>query len=517
MIATAVGDKYMRKWAGTAKWPVILLLVLSVVACAPLKRSRVESASALVPSSDRFWRHVDSAGGHDWFHLLNSYEEAMQWRLTMIDSAHHAIDLETFLWKGDTGGLRVLSHLLAAADRGVRVRMLLDDSFTPHQDLLLYTIDSHPNIELRIYNPYRIRSGDVVGRTLFNISDFQRVNHRLHNKTLVVDGWVANVGGRNLADEYFGLHDEYNFRDMEVLTMGDSVQHVSQHFADFWNSAWSFPVEEVAVTATGGADLAALRRNLEDEVGSARVASESQLEQQWLEAAGRAVSGRAHFVADKPAGENPALASEAPNQLADYLLQRIAEAQREVVMVSAYLVPTRELSDAIEQCTARGVRVRMLTNSLRSNNHLAAHAAYSKYIQGLVASGVELFELRTDAADRNLYMAGPVKDKRLGLHAKFMLLDGDRVFIGSSNLDPRSLQLNTEVGLMIESRELNRLLRKSIDVDFLPRNAWSVQLDDRGKLSWVGDGEVRSMPPADSPFQQLGDWFIGLLPVDAAM
>lgn len=492
--------------------------LLILAACAtPAQKAQVTSEQALAPSEDRFWRHIDEASRSDWFRLLNRGDDALAWRLAMIDSAHQSIDMETFLWKPDEGGMKILLHLLAAADRGVRVRILLDDSFTPHEDLALHDIDNHPNIALRIYNPYNHRPESMVGRTIFNLGDFKRVNHRLHNKTLVVDGWAANVGGRNLADEYFGLHDEHNFRDMEVLAMGSSVAAVSRHFDGFWNSGWSFPIGQLVEVPAGSPGLSDLRAELEASVGAARVASEGELEQLWRNTARQAVAGTAHFLSDQPASEDPALDSEKPSQLADFLFASIAAAKSEVIMVSAYMVPTDELSEAIREGLGRGVRMRILTNSMRSNNHLSAHAAYLGYVYGLVESGVELYELRADAADRNLYMQSPTEGKRLGLHAKFMLLDNDRVFVGSSNLDPRSLKLNTEVGLMIESAELNRLLRDSIEVDFAPRNAWSVQLGSDDKLIWVGDGEIIDHPPADSVFQQLEDWFMGLLPIDSNM
>lgn len=210
-------------------WPCIQRIVLAVAllflaACTTAPEvAHVEPEPALPPSSAPFWKHVAQEGESDWFYLLNRGQNALSWRLTMIDSAHRAIDMETFLWKPDQGGMNILSHLLAAADRGVRVRLLLDDSFTVHEDMVLHDIDLHPNIELRIYNPYHHRPQSMAGRTLFNLGDFNRVNHRLHNKVLVVDSWAANVGGRNLADEYFGLHNEANFRDMEVMTMGRSV------------------------------------------------------------------------------------------------------------------------------------------------------------------------------------------------------------------------------------------------------------------------------------------------------
>lgn len=505
----------MTKSAAVLGW----LLVLQLAGCAAtVERYDSPTAPAQQQSSDRFWQHISESGTqHDWFHLLSDSAEAMAWRLRMIDSAHHAIDMETFLWKADRGGALVMNHLLAAADRGVQVRLLIDDSFTPYEDRLLASIDSHPNIQLRIYNPYRNRFGGMTGRTLFNLEDFQRVNHRLHNKTLLIDGWAVNVGGRNLADEYFGLHEASNFRDMEVLAMGGGVTAASEHFAAFWNSGWAFPVNEFVEVELEQGALDSLKRSLEARVGPVQVAPEAELEQAWKTLASEAVTGRAYFVADRPAQDNPGAQESSPVQLANYLVEAIDGAKQEVILVSAYLVPTEELSAVIRRSVERGVRVRILTNSLRSNNHLAAHAAYIGYVEELLGNGVELYELRADAEDRNLYMETPVEDKALGLHAKFMLLDEDRVFVGSSNLDPRSLKLNTEVGMMVESSELNQRLRDSIAVDFLPRNAWSVQLDEDQRLVWLGENERYYHPPADSVFQQLEDWFVGLLPIDSNM
>jgi len=496
----------------------LAVLALALSACVgSMQRAEVVDEPAMAQSSDMFWRHIAQGHDRDWFHLLNNGEHALQWRLRMIDSAHHAIDMETFLWKGDRGGSRVFGHLLAAADRGVKVRLLLDDSFTPHEDLALLALDSHSNVQLRVYNPYLIRTDGMTSRAVFNLDDFQRVNHRMHNKTLIVDGWAVAVGGRNMADEYFGLHDSYNFRDMEVIAMGGSVAVAARHFADFWNSGWSFPASQVFSEPSAQPDLAGLRRDIEQRTGKAEVHSEGELAQFWQTVAKQAVMGEARFVADPPAHRNPALAAEQPRHLADIIVKAVAEAEGEVVLVTAYLVPTKRLAATIKETLARGVRVRILTNSMRSNNHLAAHAAYQGYVRELVAAGVELYELRTDASDRNLYMGAPVDSKKLGLHAKFMLLDDDRVMIGSSNLDPRSLKLNTEVGLLVDSPQLNGYLRDAVAVDFLPRNAWSVQLDSDQRLVWVGDGQRLRHPPADSVFQQLEDWFIGLLPIDAEM
>ena len=517
-LATAVPGwiHCFMRCAGRGRLLLALPLALLLASCAAPQREGLTEEAPQARSADRFWQHIDAAG-QDWFHLLDGNADAMAWRLRMIDSAHHAIDMETFLWKEDELGLRVAGHLLAAADRGVTVRLLLDDTFTSNEDLTLLALDAHPAIELRIYNPYGTRIGGIAGRPLLNVQDFSRLNHRMHNKTLIVDGWAANVGGRNLADEYFGLHDDYNFRDMEVLVMGGSVDAVAAHFADFWNSDWSIPAHEVLDAGPSGADLPALRQRIVEQVGELAVASEAELEAVWREAAAMAVGGRAKFVGDEPATAGAEPDEAPPDQMARFIVDVIDAAQQEVVLVTAYLVPTEGLSQVIQRTLARGVRIKILTNSMRSNNHLAAHAAYSGYIRELVASGVELYELRTDAVDRNLYMDSPVGGKKLGLHAKFILVDRDKVLIGSSNLDPRSLKLNTEVGLMVESEDLNARLRDAIAVDFLPRNAWSVQLDDGGRLVWVGDGERLYHPPADSIFQQLEAWFMGLLPMDSQL
>lgn len=494
----------------------MLTLTLLVACASPVERVDLPAEPALAPSSDRFWRHIADDSPRDWFHLLNTYDEAYHWRIAMIDSAHSSIDLETFLWKPDVTGAGIVTHLLAAADRGVRVRLLLDDSFTAREDQMIHDLDAHPNVELRLYNPYGYRAQSMAGRTVFNFNDFQRVNHRMHNKTLIVDGWAVIVGGRNLADEYFGSHASYNFRDMEVLAMGDSVAQVSDHFDRFWNSGWSVPVGQLVAGEATEQDLVGLREQLAGVSGKPRVSSESELAARWQAVSKDAVPGKALFLSDEPADRDPALMAERPDQLAINLKQAIDSASTELIAVSAYLVPTPDLEASLAAAIDRGVRVRLLTNSMRSNNHLSAHAAYGGHVRRLLESGVELYEVRVDAQDRARYMADPVTDKKLGLHAKFLLLDNDRVFIGSSNLDPRSLQLNTEVGLMIHSEALNSRLRAAIADDFAPQNSWSVQLAD-GKLSWHGEDEILYRSPSDSVFQQLESWFFGLLPIDSQM
>lgn len=237
----------------------------------------------------------------------------------------------------------------------------------------------------------------------------------------------------------------------------------------------------------------------------------------WLTAARSAAPGKAKLISDEPAQQNPADANELPNQLANALVKWIDSSNEELVLVSAYLIPTPELEAAIERAESRGVRVRILTNSLRSNNHLAAHSFYRNHVQNLINHGAELHEVRAQAKDRSIYMRDPVDNKKLGLHAKLILLDREYAFIGSMNLDPRSLHQNTEIGIFIQSNELNQRLREKLAIDFHKRNAWHLQESDDGGIVWVADDIVLDSQPTDSVFQLIEDWFLSILPIEEEM
>jgi len=509
-VFSAIRDRTARRVAGCAA-------ILLVAACSTLKPPEPAYEKALPRSDDRLWQDLDDTRSDPWFHLLNSGEDALAWRLRAIDSAADSIDLMTFLWKPDASGLEVLQHLIHAADRGVRVRVLLDDSFTMHEDLTLHAVDSHPNIEFRIYNPFEHRADDAVLRHLFNAGDFSRINHRMHNKALIIDGHAAIVGGRNLADEYFGKHETFNFRDMEVLSVGPVVEKIAGHFDLYWNSRWSMPIAQMVENVPQESALGDVRLLSGSSIDSENTFAASELREHWASVARGAHPGSPSFYFDRPASENPANADEAPNQLAERLLRVIEQAESEIVLVSAYLIPTPELEDAIANAEARGVEVRILTNSLRSNNHLPAHSAYQRHLRRLLESGADIHEMRVDARDRALYMRDPVDEKRIGLHAKLLVVDEDLVFIGSCNLDPRSLNINTEAGLIVESVQLNAAVREAIAVDFHQTNSWTVRLGASDELVWISDERILREVPADSPVQRLEDWFLSLLPIDTQM
>jgi putative cardiolipin synthase len=238
---------------------------------------------------------------------------------------------------------------------------------------------------------------------------------------------------------------------------------------------------------------------------------------QWKTVIDEAVGGRATLIVDKPPTGNPADPKEAPIQVGQALLELVHQAQSEIVIISAYLIPTEPLAKLIENTIQRGVRIRLLTNSISSNNHITAHSAYRNHVNKLLEDGAELHEVRTDASLRNVYMLGPVEKKQLALHSKSLLVDTDKVFIGSPNLDPRSMRLNTEMGFLIESQALNKVVRHAVEPDFDPANAWHLQLDENGTVLWISENETMKTQPASSFMQRIEDWFFRHLPIEDEM
>jgi putative cardiolipin synthase len=465
------------------------------------------SAKAVAP----VWAPLAERPDRDEHVLLNEGMSALDLRLRAIDSARSSIDLQTFLWRGDEAGTAVKRHLLAAADRGVRVRILVDDTFLIGRDAALLRFAEHAQIDYRVFNPHKQRGVDFLSAEALNVVELGRLDHRMHNKAMIVDGQIAIVGGRNLADEYFGLHSRANFRDVELLLRGPVIEDLSAAFDDYWNSPWSLPLGDIANPNIGTVDSVAapLPVQLETE--------ESQLAAEWEDLFGTSSAEPATLVVDRPPQGNPAAESEAPVQVAEFLIDLFDEAKEEIVILSAYLIPTPTLEGAVARAVDRGVRVRMLTNSLRSNNHITAHSAYRKHIRTLVGHGVELHEVRVDARTRPLYMLSPTADKELALHAKALVIDHDRVFIGSANLDPRSLRINTELGLLIRSPALNAALREAFAPDFSSENAWYLALAEDGRLVWHAEDIRLTRQPADSFMQQIEDWFLSTLPLEGEM
>jgi putative cardiolipin synthase len=504
----------MRVMKQGLRLSVLFCTAVLAAACSSLQPVELPPEYTPAPAEAAVWETLADERPGDWYALLNDGPSALDWRLRAIDSATESIDLQTFLWSVDTVGSVVLDHLVAAAERGVTVKLLVDDSFLLGKDDILLELAHHPSIEYRIYNPYKRRSDNVAARQALNLAEFHRLDHRMHNKAMIIDNRVAIVGGRNLADEYFGLHAVANFRDMEVIVGGPIVLEVSTEFDNYWNDRWAVPIESLSHVEHTPADLDAAREVREANLHIHAEQSDGERLAAWRELVANAVDGKAMLFADVPPEENPAEQSEAPVQVAHALMQMIDGASEEVLIVSAYLIPTPELEGAVERAVKRGVRVRMLTNSIRSNNHLTAHSAYRNHIRTLLDNGAELHEVRIDADDRDIYMLSPIEEKKLALHAKALVIDDDKVFIGSANLDPRSLRINTEMGFLIESEALNAEVRKAVNPDFSKTNSWQLQIDEEGGVIWVSHDVTLTEQPAASMLQRIEDWFFSHLPIE---
>ncbi len=495
------------------RWFLVWTAMLAA-ACSSLQPVELPPEYTPAPARVEPWATLAAERPGEWYALLNDGPGALDWRLRAIDSATESIDLQTFLWTVDTVGSLVLDHLVAAAERGVTVKLLVDDSFLLGKDDILLELVSHPNIEYRIYNPYKRRSDNVVARQALNLAEFHRLDHRMHNKAMIIDNRVAIVGGRNLADEYFGLHAVANFRDLEVIVGGPIVRDVAAEFDGYWNDRWAVPIESLSHVRHTPADLDAARKVREENIHVHAEQNDAERLVAWRELAANAFDGKGTLFADKPPEENPAEADEAPVQVANALMTMIDAATEEILIVSAYLIPTPELEGAVRRAVERGVRIRMLTNSIRSNNHLTAHSAYRNHIRTLLDNGAELHEVRIDATDREIYMLSPIEEKKLALHAKALVIDDDKVFIGSANLDPRSLRINTEMGLLIESAALNVEVRKAVTRDFSRTNSWQLELDEQDQVVWVSHDVTLTEQPAASMLQRIEDWFFSHLPIE---
>ena len=469
------------------------------------------------PSASATWEVLDDVQDGDWYASLNEGPQALEWRLRAIDSATESIDLQTFLWHLDYVGAAVLDRLLDAAERGVEIKLLVDDTFLLGEDAMLLELAHHPNIQYRVFNPFKRRASSFVTRQALNLNEFHRLDHRMHNKAMIVDNRIAIVGGRNLGDEYFGLHGDVNFRDLEVIVGGPVVSRVTSAFDEYWNNRWSVPIESLSHVQSTPADLDTAEQVLEDfDYGYAKENAAQRLER-WKALAETAFTASSVLLVDDPPEVSPADLEDAPVQVANALTSLVDNATEEIIIVSAYLIPTPELSGAVDRAIDRGVRVRILTNSIRSNNHLSAHSAYRNHIKEILTTGAELHEVRVDAKDRHIYMLAPVDEKELALHTKALIIDRDKVFIGSANLDPRSLRINTEMGFVIESEALNAELRDAFAPDFSRSNAWELQLDDSGAVVWVSDEKTLTSQPAVSTMQRIEDWFFAHLPIEGEL
>ncbi len=422
--------------------------------------------------------------GLSGFFALPEPHTAFAARVLLADAAERSIDTQDYIWHDDETGFMLFEALWRAAERGVRVRLLVDDNTTAGQDKTFQALDSHPNLDVRLYNPLRHRRV----RALSYLTDFRRANRRMHNKSFTVDNQATIVGGRNVGNEYFGAGPGVAFTDLDVVAVGPIVQEVSATFDKFWNSPSATPVPRLLAPASPAA-LERLHARFErarnNPVGAGYVAAvrrttavtdlvERRIQLEWT---------TARLVADDPAKTLDA-GHEQGLLLLPRLLELVGTPARQFDLVSPYFVPMEDGTAALAALARSGVGVRVLTNSLVATDVTAVHAGYAKRRPALLEAGVRLFELKRVALPSREAIGG---SSAASLHAKTFAIDRTRLFVGSFNFDPRSAELNTEMGFLIDSPALAERLSGAFDHE-MPLDAYEVHLAADGSLRWTEAG-----------------------------
>lgn len=495
----------------------LLLILLAGCASAPLDYPK--QASVAVTDTSRTSEGIAArkwVGGRDdvnGFYPLTEGFDAFGGRLKLMDRAEISIDAQYFLMKPDNAGLVFAADMLKAADRGVRVRFLLDDVFTSVRDIDLAMLDAHPNIQVRIFNP--ISRKGIYG---FNyLGHFSLANRRMHNKAFVVDNEFAIVGGRNIAAEYFQLETTGEFIDFDMLTVGPIVREVSGEFDRYWNHTLAVPMEALFKEDDKEklADERALVKRRMAEAGDSIYADaiNTPVLQQLSSHELKPYIAQARLITDNPEKLLEDVSADQQivvNEMREALLQ----ADTEIIILTPYLIPRDRGIELIKELRSKGIRITILTNSLATNNHTSVHSAYASYRREMLAAGVELWEARADAA-KITAPDGETQLDTLTLHTKGILIDRKRIFVGSLNLDPRSVDINTEMGLLIDSPELGERLTKNVR-KHIPMIAYRVKLDDDNNLSWHAtiDGRevIENKEPQTTGWDRFKAWFLKIAP-----
>ncbi|MGA0571430.1 phospholipase D family protein [Variovorax sp. VNK109] len=463
------------------------------------------------------------------FALLGQADSAYTSRISMVDAAQKSLDLQYYAIKQDASTDALLARVRAAAQRGVRVRILLDDLNASGRDAHVLRLMADRNIEIRMFNPLPGMRGSMLGRILGSLGDVDRIQQRMHNKVFIADGALAITGGRNIGDAYFGQGQDSNFVDLDILAAGAIVGDLSRSFDAYWNNKLAYPVEsllsqsEMEKLLGPVPEVAVPKKEVSSEAGTTAQdktpAPKPPLPDTPSTIDEGIRTGRlaltwapALMLVDKPGKLDPdkeAPPEETQDTLVDGLLRLMARARGDLLIVSPYFVPGPRMMEEFAALRKRNVRVRVLTNSLASNDAPIAHVGYARYRHDLIRMGVELYEMRAESQAAGGAFGssglGASADSRASLHAKTIVMDDRILVVGSMNLDLRSQLQNSEVALLIRSVSLSRAARDMIEPT-LERDAWRMALDGNGKLLWrappkSGLEDERSEPGASTGLQ----------------
>jgi putative cardiolipin synthase len=450
------------------------------------------------------------------FHTLPDGRDAFAARVLLAQTAERTLDVQYYIWCKDMTGTLLFAALRQAGDRGVRVRLLLDDNNTSGLDATLTALDAHPNIEVRLFNPFVFRGIRALGY----LTDFARANRRMHNKSFTADSQATIIGGRNVGDAYFGAADDVLFTDLDVMAIGPVVDEVSRDFDRYWSSDSSYPVDRLLGTVDRVAleELSTAAQEIERSPRSVAYTSALRASTFVDELANGSLDlewAPARMISDDPA-KGLGLVGDG-DLLFDKIEATMGEPVADLNMVSPYFVPTDEAVRAFAALAGRGVKVRVLTNALEATDVAAVHAGYAKHRKALLEAGVSLYELRRQAQAVKTKKIVGTGSSTSSLHSKTFSVDRLHVFIGSFNFDQRSARLNTEMGFVIDSPVLADRIATAFDRR-IPAEAYEVRLSAEHRLYWLeqrGKTVLRhDVEPGTSFGQRVGVALMSMLPIE---
>ncbi len=423
--------------------------------------------------------------------LVPDGAEAFALRVLSARIAQHTLDVQYYIWRDDSTGSFLLHELLQAADRGVQVRILLDDMYARPRDRILKTLDRHPRVDIRLFNPFATRSGTL--RTLAELfTRGARLNHRMHNKAWIADGSVALMGGRNIGDEYFSAAKDVNFIDLDALLIGPGARDTQHQFERYWESELAIPTARLHRSVPIRMRLSTARRKLERRLRKTRRSECARLLNTpdqivaVLKARGPLIwTSELQIVSDDP---RKALGdSTMAGQSVFASLRASLQGMKTLRIISPYFVPGAGGTTVLTERAQHGAQISILTNSLAATDVAAVHSGYSRYRKTLLAAGIRLFELKPSFSDEEPRPHFSLGSSRGSLHTKAMVVDDERTFVGSFNLDPRSMYLNCELGVWIAGREFALGLIELFDYSSSPQRSYALSLDAHADLIWTCD------------------------------
>lgn len=471
----------------------IMLSACSVLPDVPAEPSYAYTNPEQTSLGKRWQAELEKQPGLSGFSLLDDSLDAFVARVVMIETAEHTLDVQYYTIQDDQVGRLIVQRLLAAADRGIRVRVLIDDIYGNRADKAMRLLEAHPQVEIRLFNPWENRKG--IGKAIETVLNISRLNHRMHNKLMVADNAVAILGGRNIGDEYFNLNPDLDFHDIDVLAVGPVVIDASTSFDQFWNSEWARPIkadfdeermDELRVF------LANHIENLRDST-YVKALADSSVAKALRDHSEKLIYASAKVIADLPEkvvkGERAAHRANAT--FLSQLENVMPDPEKYLWISSPYFVPGDEGVRSLSALVKKGVDVQVLTNSFAANDVQLVHSGYAPYRKDLLSNGVGLFELKRDHDQ-----VQPVRKRLFGsanasLHAKAFVMDDETVVIGSANMDPRSFKYNTEIALLITSEELAKQLTEWFRTVMHPQASYKVTLNEANQLQWYEESAMQ--------------------------